>query len=164
MARKGLSFLWFATIIFSISSVILVWHFFHQKNYTIHCSGNITIFHDNASLPFLRGKLSLSLESDGKGHIRMDGESTSVNGATTLHRFIFFKYHSQHSPGGKDYIFEEYRIVLTPADNSGDEAFLRLVNTISQGAQKLRIRIREINPGTMLISSVNSPLLVCTSQ
>lgn len=164
MIRKEISFLWFSTMVFAIASVFFVWHFFHQKNDSYHCSGNLEIFQDNTSLPILRGKFYLSLESDGRGHIRMDGESQSAGGVATLDRFIFFNYQSVHSSEGQDFILDDYQIVPAPADTSGDKAFLSLVNMISHGSEKLRIRIRMINPKTSLISSVSSPFLVCTSQ
>lgn len=164
MARKEISFLWFSTMVFAVASVFFSWHFFHQKNDSFHCSGNLAIYNDNASQPILRGKLYLSLEPEGKGHIRMDGESLSSEGSATLHGFIFFNYQSVHASVGMDFILDDYHIVLAPADSSGDKEFMSLVNMISHGSEQLRIRVRMINPRTSLISSVSSPFLVCTSQ
>lgn len=164
MAHKGVTFLWFSTVIFAISCAVLSWHLFHQQDEVFHCAGNLSMFQNNRSQPFMQGKFYLALESDGKGYIRIDGESQKEQETKTLHRFIFFNYHSIRSPLGHDFILDEYRITLAPVDTSGDEEFLKLVNIISQGAQKLRIRIREINPKTSLVGSVSSPLLICTSQ
>ncbi|MEM0653154.1 hypothetical protein AAFL31_15225 [Klebsiella huaxiensis] len=164
MARKEVACLWLSIMVFLISCAVFTWHYFYQQDYTFHCSGNLSLFHDNTSHSFLQGKFHLALESDGTGYIRLDGESLTGGEQKALHRLIFFNYHPQPIAAGKDFILDEYRIVRAPADVSDDKEFLMLVNTISQGSQKLRIRLREINPRTSLINSINSPLLVCTSQ
>lgn len=164
MARKENLFLWFSTMVFAVASVFFAWHFFHQKNDSFNCSGNLAIYHDNTAQPILRGKFYLSLEPEGKGNIRMDGESLSADGPEILHRFIFFNYQSVHASVGMDFILDDYHIVLAPADTAGDKEFMSLINMISHGSEQLRIRIRTINPRTSLISSVSSPFLVCTSQ
>lgn len=163
MSHKSITFLGLSIAIFTLSCAALVWQWLDKSDDTFRCSGDLSIYQDNVSLPLIKGRLSITFEPGGKGYIRMDGISHLQTEKAALHRFIFFDYRVGPSPFGDDYIMENYRIVRAPADASADKTFLGLVNIISLGSQKLRVRVRKLNPRTNLIGSVNSPLLVCTS-
>lgn len=164
MIRNGRVFLILSSFIFLIGCIGLVLHYIQIRQHVFRCSGSISVFGESTSSPVLQGQFYITFESDGKGYIRMDGDAFPDSRVAPLHRFIFFDYQWVASSVGDDYTLDKYRIVRAPADASGDEEFLKLVNIISQGAQKLRLRIRKMNAQTSLLSSVNSPLLVCTSQ
>lgn len=166
MVRKSILFLIFSVIMLMISCAALILCAYHQRNDIFRCSGDLTAYSDNFSPPFLHGKVYITFEADEKGYMRVDGDSYSVSTSVKrpLHRFIFFDYQRLSTGAGDNYVLDNYRMVKSPADASGDEEFHQFMAVFSQGSQKLRLIVRRVNSKTSLISSVNSPLLICISQ
>lgn len=89
MSHKSITFLGLSIAIFTLSCAALVWQWLDKSDDTFRCSGDLSIYQDNVSLPLIKGRLSITFEPGERiySHGRYLAPANGKGGAASFYLF-----------------------------------------------------------------------------
>ena len=98
-----------------------------------------------------------------KGSIVVEGYTTSKAGWLYLQRYVKFDYTTKAGfPTERHYFVSQWESSASSIDESPDVIFDYFMREMSDSHDGLFINAQKLNEKTLLLSSLNSPLYICT--
>lgn len=152
-----------AIFVFLMSIVPLVWSKWPGRNDALACSTKAIMHFENMFTESVNVNVHFSFNGQGKGSIVVEGYSDSAAGWLYLQRYVQFDYTSRRvSPTERYYRVNRWVSSKSSIDKSPDVIFDYFMREMSDSHDGLLLTMAKMNSATVLLSSLNSPLFVCT--
>ncbi|CAI0895520.1 Uncharacterised protein [Serratia rubidaea] len=133
------------------------------RNDLLNCSTKAIMHFEDTETESVNVNIHFSFNADNKGSIVVEGYSNSAAGWLYLQRYVQFDYTSKRiSPGTRYYRISRWEASKSSIDQSPDVIFDYFMREMSDSHDGLQLAVEQINPRTVLLSSINSPLYICT--
>lgn len=159
--RRG--FFVFSVILLLISIFIAVKRNSLWRDDVLNCSTKAIMHFENTLTESVNVNVHFNFNNKGKGSIVVEGYSDSAAGWLYLQRYVQFDYTSKRvSPSTRYYQINRWVASKSSIDESPDVIFDYFMREMSDSHDGLQLTMEKIDPDTVLLSSINSPLYVCT--
>lgn len=129
----------------------------------LNCSTKAIMHFEDTVTESVNVNVHFNFSAKGKGSIVVEGYSDSTAGWLYLQRYVQFDYTSKRvSPGVRYYQINRWVASKSSIDQSPDVIFDYFMREMSDSHDGLQLTMEKINADTVLLSSINSPLFVCT--
>lgn len=100
---------------------------------------------------------------NGRGTIVVEGYSHSQMGWKYMQRFVNFDYEAKSLSNVEwEYKVNNWSSHSSPLDATPDFLFEYFMNEMAGNYPDLRIQAKQLNSSTVLLSSIHSPLFICS--
>lgn len=129
------------------------------------CSTKGIMRFENMKDENVNGNIHFNFGANGQGSIVVEGYTTSKAGWLYLQRYVKFKYTSKRiSPTERHYNISQWEASASSIDESPNVIFDYFMREMSDSHDGLFINVQKLNDKALLLSSINSPLFICTPQ
>jgi len=143
---------------FSIGKLIIAEH-----TGTMSCSSKAIMRFENMENENVNGNVYFNFGASGKGSMVVEGYTDSAAGRRYLQRYVTFSYSSRRvSATDRQYRLSQWKSSASPIDESPDVIFNYFMLEMSDSQDGLFLHAQKVNEKTILLSSINSPLFICT--
>lgn len=152
-----------ASIILLLTSLFVAFkHNAIWRNDVLNCSTKAIMHFEDTLTESVNVNIHFNFNDKGKGSIVVEGYSDSTSGWLYLQRYVQFDYTSkQVSPGTRYYQINRWAASKSSIDQSPDVIFDYFMREMSDSHDGLLLAMEKIDPNTVLLSSINSPLYIC---
>lgn len=134
-----------------------------RRNDALNCSSKAIMHFEDTVTESLNVNVHFSFNGAGKGSIVVEGYSNSASGLLYLQRYIQFSYASRrNTPGERHYQISRWAASKSTIDESPDLIFDYFMREMSDSRDGLLLTMEKVNADTVLLSSINSPLFLCS--
>lgn len=149
-------------ILLLISILIAFKHNAIWRNDIVNCSTKAIMHFEDTVTESVNVNIHFSFNHKGKGSIVVEGYSDSAAGWLYLQRYVQFEYSSKRiSPQTRYYQINRWVASKSSIDQSPDVIFDYFMREMSDSHDGLLLAMEKIDPNTVLLSSINSPLYIC---
>lgn len=129
----------------------------------LNCSTKAIMHFEDTVTESVNVNIHFSFNDKGKGSIVVEGYSDSTAGWLYLQRYVQFDYTSKRiSPSTRYYQINRWVASKSSIDQSPDVIFDYFMREMSDSHDGLLLAMEKIDQNTVLLSSINSPLYICT--
>ncbi|WP_337262543.1 MULTISPECIES: FidL-like protein [unclassified Serratia (in: enterobacteria)] len=152
----------FSIILLLGSILIAVRHNIWERDDILNCSTKAIMHFEDTVTESVNVNIHFNFNDKGKGSIVVEGYSDSSAGWLYLQRYVQFDYTSKRvSPSTRYYQINRWVASKSSIDQSPDVIFDYFMREMSDSHDGLLLAMEKINPDTVLLSSINSPLFIC---
>jgi len=149
------------TLIFS--SLFTLWQVILPTNTTLRCSSKAIMHFEDTEMQSVNANIHFNFAEQGKGSIIVEGYTHSTEGELYLQRYVNLTYQSHPiSTSTLNYRIKSWVASKSSIDQSPDVIFDYFMREMSDSHDGLLLIVERINPQTLLLSSLSSPLFICT--
>ncbi|WP_064721256.1 FidL-like protein [Proteus hauseri] len=154
----------FSALIFILVALYSATTFLSAKNEGVMvCSTKGIMRFENMEAENVNGNIHFSFGANGKGSIVVEGYTDSKAGWLYLQRYVKFDYTTKRvSPTERHYFVSQWGSSASSIDESPDVIFDYFMREMSDSHDGLFLNAQKLNEKTILLSSLNSPLYICT--
>ncbi|MBM7343357.1 FidL-like protein [Pantoea coffeiphila] len=158
------SFFAVSLMIFSATAVFTGCRLLPQQASTqIDCSSRVIMRFENMDKENVNGSVHFNFGPSGKGSMVVEGYTDSDEGSLYLQRYVKFTYSVRHvSAAENHYMINQWQASASSIDRSPDIIFDYFMREMSDSRDGLFLNARRLSSKTVLFSSINSPLYICT--
>ncbi|UBX49974.1 FidL-like protein [Providencia alcalifaciens] len=151
----------FACVVIYTQSVVLT----NKNSDQMACSTKGIMRFENMKDENVNGNIHFNFGGNGEGSIVVEGYTTSNAGWLYLQRYVKFKYTSKRiSPTERHYNVSHWEASASSIDESPNVIFDYFIREMSDSHDGLFINVQKLNDKALLLSSINSPLFICTPK
>ncbi len=111
----------------------------------------------------VNGNIHFNFGRQGKGSMVVEGYTDSAAGWLYLQRYVTFTYNSSRvSTTERQYHINKWEASASSIDQSPDVVFDYFMREMSDSHDGLFLSAQRLNQQAILLSSINSPLWICT--
>ncbi|HHQ4801194.1 TPA: FidL-like protein [Aeromonas veronii] len=111
----------------------------------------------------VNGNIHFNFGRQGKGSMVVEGYTNSAAGWLYLQRYVTFTYNSSRvSTTERQYRINKWEASASSIDQSPDVVFDYFMREMSDSHDGLFLSAQRLNQQAILLSSINSPLWICT--
>nr|WP_314263967.1 FidL-like protein [uncultured Moellerella sp.] len=148
-------------IVVAIPSTISL--FAQDDGGVMNCSTKAIMRFENMDSENVNGNIHFSFSANGQGSIVVEGYTDSAAGWLYLQRYVKFQYTSRRvSPTIRQYQISHWESRASSIDESPDVIFDYFMREMSDSHDGLFLNAQLLNDKTLMLSSLNSPLFICT--
>ncbi|MBJ9999958.1 FidL-like protein [Erwinia sp. S38] len=164
MKMSPRSFFAVSLMIFSATAAFTGWRLLpHQDSTQIDCSSRVIMRFENMDKENVNGSVHFNFGPGGKGSMVVEGYTDSDEGSLYLQRYVKFAYSVRHvSAAENHYMINQWQASASSIDRSPDIIFDYFMREMSDSRDGLFLNARQLSSKTVLFSSINSPLYICT--
>ncbi|WPM83992.1 FidL-like protein [Apirhabdus apintestini] len=127
------------------------------------CSTKAIMRFENMETENVNGNIHFNFGANGKGSIVAEGYTGSQAGWLYLQRYVKFTYTTRRiSPTERHYRISRWEASASSIDESPDVIFDYFMREMSDSHDGLFLNAQKLNEHATLLSSLNSPLYICT--
>jgi hypothetical protein len=127
------------------------------------CSTKAIMRFENMEKENVNGNVYFNFAANGKGSMVVEGYTDSTAGLLYLQRYVKFSYSSKRiSATERHYHISKWEASASPIDESPDIIFDYFMREMSDSHDGLFLNAQKLNEKAFLLSSINSPLYICT--
>ncbi|MEL0551228.1 MULTISPECIES: FidL-like protein [Enterobacteriaceae] len=158
------SFFAFSALVFIAAAGVSTWKLLPvEKEGVMSCSTKAIMRFENMDKENVNGNIHFNFAAGGKGSMVVEGYTDSAAGWLYLQRYVKFNYSSQRiSPTERHYRISKWESSASSIDESPDVIFAYFMREMSDSHDGLFLNAQKLNEKAILLSSINSPLFVCT--
>ncbi|ROR13463.1 FidL-like protein [Erwinia sp. JUb26] len=151
-------------LIFSAAAAFTAWRLVPQQaSALIDCSARVIMRFENMDQENVNGTVHFNFGSQGEGSMVVEGYTDSERGSLYLQRYVKFTYNIRHiSAAEKHYIINQWQASASTIDRSPDIIFDYFMREMSDSRDGLFLNARWLSSKAVMLSSINSPLYICT--
>ncbi|WP_380182178.1 FidL-like protein [Kalamiella sp. sgz302252] len=159
--------------VFALSGLVLlgavglcVWRLLPQQHTGVmRCSAKAIMRFENMENENINGSVHFNFAADGKGSLVVEGYTDSAAGWLYLQRYVNFTWKSKRiSASERHYSIDKWQASASSIDESPDILFDYFMREMSDSHDGLFLNARKLNDRALLLSSINSPLYICSLQ
>ena len=129
----------------------------------MNCSTKAIMRFENMDNENVNGNIHFSFAKNGQGSIVVEGYTDSAAGWLYLQRYVKLNYTSRRvSPTIRQYHISQWESSAFSIDESPNVIFDYFMREMSDSHDGLFLNAQLLNDKTLLLSSLNSPLFICT--
>ncbi len=153
-----------SVLIFTAAAGFSVWHFLPAENAGLmNCSTKAIMRFENMEKENVNGNIHFNFGTHGQGSIVVEGYTDSDAGWLYLQRYVKFSYTTKRvSPTERHYRISKWEASASSIDQSPDIIFDYFMREMSDSHDGLFLSAQKLNDNAILLSSLNSPLYICT--
>ena len=130
---------------------------------TLRCSTKAIMRFENMKQENVNGNIHFNFGPRGKGTMVVEGYTDSAAGWLYLQRYVNFDYTSSRiSATERHYRISKWQASASSIDESPDVIFDYFMREMSDSHDGLFLNAQLLNERAVLLSSINSPLYICT--
>lgn len=134
-----------------------------ERKKEMKCVSRAIMHFEDPSVETVNANVHFNFSAKGQGSMVVEGYSDSKAGWLYLQRYVTFEYDSrQLSDVEWMYKVKKWSSSKSSIDESPDVLFDYFMREMSDSNQALRIEAKQLNHNTVLLSSINSPLFICS--
>ncbi|WP_369308780.1 FidL-like protein [Providencia rettgeri] len=154
-----LSALLFIVVVIYTQSIL----FSNKQDGLMVCSTKGIMRFENMKDENVNGNIHFNFGGNGKGSIVVEGYTDSKAGWLYLQRYVKFNYTTKRiSPTERHYNISQWESSASSIDESPDVIFDYFMREMSDSHDGLFLNAQKLNDKALLLSSINSPLYICT--
>lgn len=129
----------------------------------MNCSTKAIMRFENMEKENVNGSVHFNFGAQGKGSMVVEGYTDSATGWLYLQRYVKFTWTSKRiSPVERQYRINKWESSASSIDESPDVIFDYFMREMSDSHDGLFLNAQKLNEKAVLLSSINSPLYICT--
>jgi len=129
----------------------------------VDCSARVIMRFENMEQENVNGSVHFNFGPEGKGSMVVEGYTDSDAGSLYLQRYVTFTYTVRHiSAVENHYSVSQWQASTSSIDRSPDIIFDYFMREMSFSHDGLFLNAQKLSNQAILLSSINSPLYVCT--
>ncbi|MCG3884854.1 hypothetical protein I3271_09145 [Photobacterium leiognathi] len=129
----------------------------------MHCNAKAIMHFDDIDTQTINANIHFDFNKNGVGYLVVEGYTNANKNKKYLQRYVKFDFSatkiSKHYYGYNITKWESSKSVI---DESQDVYFQYFIREMSNGTSNLQIISEKLNQKTVLLSSINAPLFVCS--
>ncbi|MFU0911898.1 FidL-like protein [Kluyvera intermedia] len=151
-------------LIFIAAVGFCAWHLLPAENDGVmSCSTKGIMRFENMDKENVNGTIHFTFGSQGKGSMVVEGYTDSAAGWLYLQRYVKFTYNSKRiSATERHYLINKWESSASSIDESPNVIFDYFMREMSDSHDGLFLNAQKLNEKAILLSSINSPLWICT--
>ncbi|MGN2428443.1 hypothetical protein GR294_04735 [Raoultella sp. Lac2] len=153
-----------STLVLIVAAGVSAWKLLPvEKNGMMSCSSKAIMRFENMEKENVNGNIHFNFAANGKGSMVVEGYTDSAAGWLYLQRYVQFNWTSQRiSSTERHYHISKWESSASSIDESPDVIFAYFMREMSDSHDGLFLNAQKLNEKAILLSSINSPLYVCT--
>ena len=151
-----------STLVFIVAAGVSAWKLLPvEKDGVMSCSTKAIMRFENMEKENVNGNIHFNFAA--KGSMVVEGYTDSAAGWLYLQRYVKFNWTSQRiSSTERHYRISKWESSASSIDESPDVIFAYFMREMSDSHDGLFLNAQKLNEKAILLSSINSPLYVCT--
>lgn len=163
--KSGKLFFFYALILFLLCTLPFLSKVITEDGGKMECSTRAIMFFEDTTTETVNVNVHFKFAKKGKGSIVVEGYSDSKAGWLYMQRYVSFDYDSQRvSDFERIYKVANWSSSKSSIDETPDVIFDYFMREMSDSNDALLIKAQPLNPDTVLLSSINSPLFICNIE
>lgn len=155
-------FFGFALITLIFSTLPLLKQYLPSSGGEMSCSTKAIMHFEDTVTESVNASVHFTFTANDTGSLIVEGYSDSKAGWLYLQRYVKFDYHSERvSEFERYYKITNLQDKKSSIDESPDVIFDYFMREMFDSHDDMLIKVRKLNPQTILISSLSSPLFIC---
>ncbi|MEG1212750.1 MAG: FidL-like protein [Leclercia sp.] len=127
------------------------------------CSTKVIMRFENMNKENVNGNVHFNFNAQGHGSMVVEGYTDSAAGWLYLQRYVKFNWTSKRiNATERHYFISKWEASASSIDESPDVIFDYFMREMSDSHDGLFINAQKLNEKAILLSSINSPLYICT--
>lgn len=153
-----------SSLVFIAAAGLCAWDLLPAENAEImSCSTKAIMRFEDMEKENVNGNIHFNFAANGKGSLVVEGYTDSAAGHRYLQRYVKFSYTSKRiSATERHYRITQWQSSASSIDESPDVIFDYFMREMSDSHDGLSLNAQKFNEKAILLSSINSPLYVCT--
>ena len=154
----------FALSALAFAAGFSVWRLLPDANDGVmSCSTKAIMRFENMEKENVNGNIHFNFAANGNGSMVVEGYTDSAAGWLYLQRYVKFSYTSQRiSATERHYRIKKWESSASSIDESPNVIFDYFMREMSDSHDGLFLNAQKLNDKAILLSSINSPLYICT--
>lgn len=151
-------------LIFLLVAAISAYRLFSaQDGGEMNCSAKVIMRFENMEKENVNGNIHFNFGANGDGSLVVEGYTDSDAGWLYLQRYVKFDYTTRRATStDRHYRISKWEASASSIDQSPDVIFDYFMREMSDSHDGLYLNAQKLNDTTLLLSSLNSPLFICT--
>ena len=151
-------------LLFIAAGAFCAWRLLPAENDgAMSCSTKAIMRFENMNKENMNGNIHFTFGGNGKGSMVVEGYTDSAAGWLYLQRYVKFTYSSKRiSATERHYRINKWESSASSIDESPDVIFDYFMREMSDSHDGLFLNAQKLNDKAILLSSINSPLWICT--
>ncbi len=138
-------------------------HLSVKNNGMMSCSAKAIMRFENMEYENVNGNVHFNFGENGKGSMVVEGYTDSSAGWLYLQRYVKFTWTSKLISGSeRNYYISKWESSASSIDESPNVIFDYFMREMSDSHDGLFLSAQKLNRQAILLSSINSPLYICT--
>lgn len=153
-----------SSLVFIVAAGFCAWKLLPVENGGVmSCSTKAIMRFENMEKENVNGNIHFNFAANGKGSMVVEGYTDSAAGWLYLQRYVKFSYTSKRiSTTERHYRISKWESSASSINESPDVIFDYFMREMSDSHDGLFLNAQKLNEKAILLSSINSPLYVCT--
>ncbi|MGV3346679.1 FidL-like protein [Enterobacteriaceae bacterium LUAb1] len=153
-----------SAIVFLTTAGLCAWHLLSVEHADVmSCSTKAIMRFENMDKENINGNIHFNFAAGGKGSMVVEGYTDSAAGWLYLQRYVKFTWTSKRiSVTERHYHINKWEAKASSIDESPDIIFDYFMREMSDSHDGLFLNAQKLNDKAILLSSINSPLWICT--
>lgn len=161
--KSGKIFFFYALILFLLCTLPFVSKVMPENSGKMKCTARAIMHFEDSETETVNVNVHFNFAAEGRGSMVVEGYSDSKAGWLYLQRYVNFEYYSQRvSDLERMYKVEKWASSKSSIDESPDVIFDYFMREMSDSSHALQLQVKQLNHDTVLLSSINSPLFICS--
>ena len=151
-------------LVLIVAAMFSIWRLLPVNNDGVmSCSTKGIMRYENMEKENVNGTIHFTFGNEGKGSMVVEGYTDSASGWLYLQRYVKFTYSSQRiSTTERHYLINKWESSASSIDESPNVIFDYFMREMSDSHDGLFLNAQQLGDKAILLSSINSPLWVCT--
>lgn len=157
------TFFLLSCIMLIAAAVYAVYRLPKENDGVMSCTTKGIMRFENMDKENVNGNIHFNFGRQGKGSMVVEGYTDSAAGWLYLQRYVKFTYSTNRvSATERHYRINKWESSTSSIDQSPDVIFDYFMREMSDSHDGLFVSAQRLNNQAMLLSSINSPLWICT--
>ncbi|MBW7981267.1 FidL-like protein [Enterobacillus tribolii] len=150
-------------LLFLLVAAASVYRLSSQGDGMMTCSTKAIMRFENMEKENVNGNIHFTFGANGNGSIVVEGYTDSDAGWLYLQRYVKFTYTTKRiSATDRHYRISKWESSASSIDQSPNVIFDYFMREMSDSHDGLFLNAQQLNGTSLLLSSINSPLFICT--
>lgn len=157
-------FLALSTLMLTLAMGFTAWKLYPAESPgMMGCSTKAIMRFENMEKENVNGTVHFNFSAEGKGSMVVEGYTDSATGWLYLQRYVKFTWTSKRiSQVERQYRINKWESSASSIDESPNVIFDYFMREMSDSHDGLSLYAQKLNEKAILLSSINSPLYICT--
>jgi FidL-like putative membrane protein len=161
--KSGKVFFFYALILFLLCTLPFLSKVIPENSGEMMCSARAIMHFEDTVTETVNVNVHFKFAKKGKGSMVVEGYSDSKSGWLYMQRYVIFDYYNQRvSDLERVYKVKSWSSSKSSIDEAPDVIFDYFMREMSDSHDALLIKVQQLNHDSVLLSSINSPLFICT--
>lgn len=161
--KNGKIFFFYMLILFFLCTLPFLSKVLLENRGEMKCIARAIMHFEDPNIETVNANIHFHFASKGQGSMVVEGYSDSKAGWLYLQRYVKFEYDSQQiSNLERMYKVKKWSSSKSSIDEAPDVIFDYFMREMSDSNHALQIHVKKLNHSTVLLSSINSPLFICS--